>query len=399
MKKSFPVIFVEINDLNYTFVAGVYDNNQNLKIIEKKVIASEGMSKNKFTDIKIAQEVIKKNIQSIENKLDYIFKEVIVILDFFNLFCLNLSGFKKLNGSQVLEENISHILNSIKLTVTENEKENTILHIFNSKNILDGTTVENLPIGLFGNFYSHELTFFLINNNDLKNIKQIFNKIDLKIKKILLKSFVEGAYLTNRDNNKDSFFKIKVSKERSQLSIFEKSSFRYVEHFDFGTDIILKDIAKVCSIDSDFIHKILLDRFLENKDFKEDELLEKKYFTKINYRKIKKKLVMDIAKARIQEIANIILKKNINLNLYKKDIKKIYIIIKEDLIFDNFKENFKLYFSQNLDSDTQLINTFEIDSLIISASNLSNYGWKKEAIPITPTKNTLISKIFKVLFG
>ena len=399
MKKSFPVIFVEINDLNYTFVAGVYDNNQNLKIIEKKVIASEGMSKNKFTDIKIAQEVIKKNIQSIENKLDYIFKEVIVILDFFNFFCLNLSGFKKLNGSQVLEENISHILNSIKLTVTENEKENTILHIFNSKNILDGTIVENLPIGLFGNFYSHELTFFLINNNDLKNIKQIFNKIDLKIKKILLKSFVEGAYLTNRDNSKDSFFKIKVSKERSQLSIFEKSSFRYVEHFDFGTDIILKDIAKVCSIDSDFIHKILLDRFLENKDFKEDELLEKKYFTKINYRKIKKKLVMDIAKARIQEIANIILKKNINLNLYKKDIKKIYIIIEEDLIFDNFKENFKLYFSQNLDSDTQLINTFEIDSLIISASNLSNYGWKKEAIPITPTKNTLISKIFKVLFG
>ena len=399
MKKSFPVIFVEINDLNYTFVAGVYDNNQNLKIIEKKVIANVGMSKNKFTDIIIAQEVIKKNIQSIENKLDYIFKEVIVILDFFNFFCLNLSGFKKLNGSQVLEENISHILNSIKQTVTENEKENTILHIFNSKNILDETIVENLPIGLFGNFYNHELTFFLINNNDLKNIKQIFNKIDLKIKKILLKSFVEGAYLTNRDNNKDSFFKIKVSKERSQLSIFEKSSFRYVEHFDFGTDIILKDIAKVCSIDSDFIHKILLDRFLENKDFKEDELLEKKYFTKINYRKIKKKLIMDIAKARIQEIANIILKKNINLNLYKKDIKKIYIIIEEDLIFDNFKENFKLYFSQNLDSDTQLINTFEIDSLIISASNLSNYGWKKEAIPITPTKNTLISKIFKVLFG
>jgi cell division protein FtsA len=399
MQKNFPVIFVEINHLNFTFVAGVYDNNQNFKIVEKNVIANEGMGKDKFIDINIAQEVIKKNIQSIENKLDYIFKEVIVILDFFNYSCLNLSGFKKLNGSQVLEENISYVLNSLKLTVTENEKENTILHIFNSKNILDGTIVENLPIGLFGNFYSHELTFFLINNNDLKNIKQIFNKIDLKIKKILLKSFVEGAYLTNKDINKDSFFKIKVSKARSQLSIFEKSSFRYVEQFDFGTDIILKDIAKVCSIDSDFINKILLDRFLDSKDFEEDELLEKKYFIKINYRKIKKKLIADIAKARIQEIANIILKKNINLNLYKKDIKKIYIIIEEDLIFDNFKENFRQYFSQNRDSETQLINTFEIDSLIISAANLSNYGWKKEAIPITPTKNTFISKIFKALFS
>ena len=399
MKKNLPVIFVEINHLNYIFIAGVYDNNQNFKIVEKNVIANEGMGKDKFIDINIAQEVIKKNIQSIENKLDYIFKEVIVILDFFNYSCLNLSGFKKLNGSQVLEENISYILNSIKLTVTENEKENTILHIFNSKNILDGNIVENLPIGLFGNFYSHELTFFLINNNDLKNIKQMFNRIDLKIKKILLKSFVEGACLINENNSKDSFFKIKVSKERSQLSIFEKSSYRYVEHFNFGSDIILKDIAKVCSIDDDFINEILLDRFLENKDFEEDELLEKKYFTKINYRKIKKKLIIDIIKARIQEIADIILKKNINLNLYKKDIKNIYIVIEEDLIFDNFKKNFKLYFSKNLDSDTQLINTFEINSLINSAVNLSNYGWKKEAIPITQAKNTLISKIFKALFG
>ena len=399
MQKNFPVIFVEINHLNFTFVAGVYDNNQNLKIVEKNLIPNEGMGKNKFTDINIAQEIIKKNIQLIESKLDYIFKEVIVILDFFNYSCLNLSGFKKLNGSQVLEENISYVLNSLKLTVTENEKENTILHIFNSKNILDGNIVENLPIGLFGNFYSHELTFFLINNNDLKNIKQMFNRIDLKIKKILLKSFVEGACLINENNSKDSFFKIKVSKERSQLSIFEKSSYRYVEHFNFGSDIILKDIAKVCSIDDDFINEILLDRFLENKDFEEDELLEKKYFTKINYRKIKKKLIIDIIKARIQEIADIILKKNINLNLYKKDIKNIYIVIEEDLIFDNFKKNFKLYFSKNLDSDTQLINTFEINSLINSAVNLSNYGWKKEAIPITQAKNTLISKIFKALFG
>ena len=48
--------------------------------------------------------------------------------------------------------------------------QNNIVHIFNSKSILDGTNVENLPIGLFGDFYSHELTFFLINNNDLNNI-------------------------------------------------------------------------------------------------------------------------------------------------------------------------------------------------------------------------------------
>ena len=58
-----------------------------------------------------------------------------------------------------------------------------MLHIFNSKFYLDKKEIENLPIGLFGDFYSHELSFALINTNDQKNLKNIFNKCNLKLKK------------------------------------------------------------------------------------------------------------------------------------------------------------------------------------------------------------------------
>ena len=184
MQTDIPNLFVEINESNYIFVAGVYDDNQNLKIVEKIITSSKGIDKNKFIDIDEAQETIKKNIQTIEDKLNCVFKEATIIVDNFDYSCINISGFKKLNGSQVLKENISYILNSLKLAITENENEKTILHIFNSKSILDGTRIENLPIGLFGDFYIHELTFFMIGNNDLKNIQQIFNKNNLKVKKV-----------------------------------------------------------------------------------------------------------------------------------------------------------------------------------------------------------------------
>ena len=89
----------------------------------------------------------------IEKKLDHVFKDLTLIIDSFDYSCINITGFKKLNGSQVLKDNISYILNSLRLSVSDNEKNNTILHIFNSKYILDGTNIENLPIGLFGDFY------------------------------------------------------------------------------------------------------------------------------------------------------------------------------------------------------------------------------------------------------
>ena len=398
MQTDIPNLFVEINESNYIFVAGVYDDNQNLKIVEKIITPSKGIDKNKFTNIDEAQETIKKNIQAIEDKLNCVFKEATVIVDNFHYSCINISGFKKLNGSQVLKENISYILNSLKLAITENEKEKTILHIFNSKSILDGTRIENLPIGLFGDFYSHELTFFMIRNNDLKNIQQIFNKNNLKVKKVLVKNFIEGAQLIDQNNDTETFLKIKINKDSSNISFFDKASFRYVEYFNFGTNIILTDVIKVCSINHEIIKQILSDKSFENKSFEDSELLEEKYFLQGNYRKIRKKLIVDIVSARIEEIIDIVLNKNINMQSFKEHNCKIYIAIEDELIFDNFKGNFKSYCSQDYNFDPYLVNDLETDSLIMSAANLSIYGWKKEAIPVAQTKNSLITRIFKFLF-
>ena len=400
MQTNTPTLFVEINDLNYIFVVGKYDENQNFKIIEKIITPNEGVEKNKFINIDLAQKSIKKNIQVIEDKINYVFNEVIIIIDAFENSCINISGFKKLNGSQVLKENISYILNSLKSVISENEKKKNILHIFNSKSILDGICIENLPIGLFGDFYSHELTFFLIDKNDMKNIKQVFNKNNLNIKKIFIKNFIEGTQIINHNNNKsETFFKIKIDKDKSHISFFDKASFRYEEYFKFGTNIIFKDIAKVCSIKNETIVKILLDKSFRNKKLEDDnEFLEKKYFDKGSYRKIRKKLIIDIVNARIEEIINIILNKNINIETLKQNNVAIFIIIEDLLIFDNFQENFKFYISQKYNFDSYLINNFQIDALVINAAYLSAYGWKKEAIPVTQTKNSLITRIFKSIF-
>ena len=311
MKENPFVLFAEINRSSFIFIAGKYNNNQNFEISEKIIAPVEGIHENKLTNIDLAIKIIEKNVVTIERKLNHVFKEVHVIIDLFEYTCVNISGFKKLNQTQILKDNISYILNSIKLIVSDNEKDKSILHIFNSKNILDGTVIENLPIGLFGDFYSHELTFFLIGNNDYKNISQIFKKNNLNIKKIILKDFVEGVELIEQNHNSETFFKVKLGKNNSKISFFDRSSFLYSESFNFGSNIIIKDIEKVCNINFQTIKEILIDRSLKDERKEKEQYLEKKYFTNNNFRKIRKKLIYDIAKARIEETIDIIISKNI----------------------------------------------------------------------------------------
>lgn len=398
MQTHYPTLFVEITESNYIFVAGIYDENNNLTVLEKVFTQIEGIDKNKFTNIENAIGTIKKNVELIEKKLDCIFKDLTIIIDNFNYSCINISGSKRLNGSQVLKENIFYILNSLKSEISENEKNKTILHIFNSKSVLDGVSVGNLPIGLFGNFYNHELTFFLIGNNDLKNIKQVFNKSNLEVKKIILKSFSEGTQLINQ-NNTETFFKININKKTSNISFFEKSSFRYSEQFSFGTDVIFKDIEKICSINYEIIENFLLNNLNDIKKFDDKEFLEEKLFTNGVFRKIRKKLIIDIVNARIDEISNIIFNKNINIKLFKQNNTKTYITIKDKLVFEKFKKNFESFLLKDNNIELNFIEDFEIDSSIINTAKLSVFGWKKEAIPITQKKNSIVTRVFKTIFG
>ena len=171
-------------------------------------VAVQGINDKRISDLESVFNTIKENIYLIEQKFDYTFKEVILILDNFNPSFINLTGFKKLNGSQVLKENITYIINTLKSCLDKNESNKTILHIFNSKFILDKKNIENLPISLFGDFYSHELSFTLMNTNDYKNLNIIFDKCSLKIKKILIKSFILGANISDNFKNFDTFLKL-----------------------------------------------------------------------------------------------------------------------------------------------------------------------------------------------
>ena len=392
-----PKLFICIGNLEISIIIGFIDEKNNFEILEKLFLPIEGITENKISDLDKFTNLIKKNILLIEQKINYIFKDVILILDNFEISFLNLCGFKKLNGTQISKENITYILNSLKSCVDEFEKNKKILHIFNSEYCLDKKKLDNLPIGLFGNFYSQELSFNMINKNDFNNLKNIFDKCNLKIKKVLKKSFVEGVNINTRYNNIETFFLIKINNHNSKISFFENASLKFEQVFKFGTDIILSDISKITSLNKENV-KLILNKINLAESLNNDEIIEKEFFTD-NYRKIKKKLIYEIALARIQEISELIIFKNINLKYHNKVSKNIFLVIDRQLEFKGLNKIFESAFSLNNKLDLNIIADSSEDDLIKTTNNLVQYGWKKEAIPITLSKKSILRRFFEAIFG
>ena len=398
MKKNIPELIVKIDNTNIFITAGKYDEQDNFEILEKLILPIIGFNDNKITDLEKITDLIKKNILVLEQKIGFTFKNLIIILNNFDISFLNLSGFKKLNGTQISKENITYILNSLKSCVEELENNKKIIHIFNSEYKLDQLKIDNLPIGLFGDFYSHELSMCLIKKNDLKNLENIFEACNLNIKKIFLNSFVEGSLISENNPNVENFFQIQINDNKSKIFYFENGSLKFEQEFSFGTKIILKDIIKITSLKLENINLILDDLNVKN-NIEEKKLLDKKYFfNNQNYTKIKEKLIHEIIEARIQELSNLILLENINLENLIKKTNSIFLGISNELHQKAFRNFFEHYLSKK-DQAIKPICNLDQENLARSAVKISKFGWKKEAIPVPAHQKSIISRFFDAIFG
>ena len=158
------------------------------------------------------------------------------------------------------------------------------------------------------------------------------------------------------------------------------------------------DISKITFLNKKIIKNFLLTSKLNNKTSNQD-LLEKEFFIGENYRKIKKSLINEIASARIQELAEVILTKNINLFNYNKKNKTVFLKINDSSNLENFKDSYKFFFSKKNFFNHKFIEKIDTENIVSKASKLIQYGWKKEAVPVISTKKSLIVRLFEAIFG
>tara|TARA_B100000963_G_scaffold111424_1_gene96996 strand:- start:6868 stop:8064 length:1197 start_codon:yes stop_codon:yes gene_type:complete len=397
MRNETPKLFIKIDIKEILIVSGYIDEYDNFKILKNLAIPIEGIIDKKIVNLEKVTHLIKSNILLIEKENNFTFKDFILVLNNFDISFLNLTGYQKLNGTQISRENITYILNSLKSYIDEFEFKKKIIHIFNTKFFLDKKKIDNLPVGLFGDFYSHELSFNLISKNDFKNLNNIFSNCNLQIKKILLEGFVKTSLICNMFPEIDIFYYIQFKKNNCKISFIENGSLKYEQTFEFGTDIIFQDISKITSLNKDFIKEIIK----ENPDIEnlpEDELVENKYFDNQVYRKIKKKLFFDIAESRIQELSDILCHKNINFEKSKTNLNSIFLEINNNERFQGLDKIIKKCFTRGQNINVKIIEDFNIEKTLDNAFKITQFGWQKEVIPVTEKSKSLISRLFHRIF-
>ena len=390
-------LIAEIADDNIRYIVVKFDDNSDHKILSKKIFKNNGIKKGKILDFELTAKKINEDINDLEKESDNIFKNISLVINESEISCTNISGFKILNGSKVEKRDLEYILNEAQISISQNQENNSVLHIINSNFILDKIKKNKIPLNLHGDHLSLNMTFISLPKNNLKNTKALFDNSDLKIDRIIIKPLACGINLLNKNKKNKDFLLINFDKELSSVSFFEDSTLVFTKIFPFGTNSIIHDISKLCSINENEI-RLLIKKIDFTSTINEKRYIDKSFFTESKFKKLTIQHVKEIINARIIEMLDFLLNKNINLKHVRKKILNIDIFFEDKEVLKYlgklFHENLRL---DKMKTQIELMHLDDFFALS-GAAELIDKGWDKEAIPLIKVKKSIISRFFERFF-
>ena len=402
-----PIGIIELGNVNLKCLIFQINKNNSSEVLSTAITPSEGIHNDVVVNLTKASNAIRLSIGTAEKKAKISLKKINVVFEQPDFLCTKFSKHKKIDGSKIHRHDIEFLLKEAKKQLILNDKNQSIIHIFNHNYIVDGKIFMEEPIDVFADSLSHEMTFITVPKNNLKNINQVFIDCDIEIERLISHTFTLGVKFLNVRELQLGSALINLGYKKISLGLFKNLALVHSVTLPIGTDHITNDISKVCSLNLDetkIIRNNIDFSFKNNQNlFDQDDFLKNTYFIDSNFRKISKNLILNVIKARLDEILEI-LKKQLIVPGFNLNSGINFLLTGEGsnlLNLEKYCENFfrlstKKISQNNIENDNDFEKNFASS---LGALKIIKDGWETEAIPEIREKNIEKIGFFAKIFG
>ena len=402
-----PIGIIELGNVNLKCLIFQINKNNSSEVLSTAITPSEGIHNDVVVNLTKASNAIRLSIGTAEKKAKISLKKINVVFEQPGFLCTKFSKHKKIDGSKIHRHDIEFLLKEAKKQLILNDKNQSIIHIFNHNYIVDGKIFMEEPIDVFADSLSHEMTFITVPKNNLKNINQVFIDCDIEIERLISHTFTLGVKLLNVRELQLGSALINLGYKKISLGLFKNLALVHSVTLPIGTDHITNDISKVCSLNLDetkIIRNNIDFSFKNNQNlFDQDDFLKNTYFIDSNFRKISKNLILNVTKARLDEILEI-LKKQLIVPGFNLNSGINFLLTGEGsnlLNLEKYCENFfrlstKKISQNNIENDNDFEKNFASS---LGALKIIKDGWETEALPEIREKNIEKIGFFAKIFG
>jgi cell division protein FtsA len=273
---------------------------------EKKCLSNFNLN---YFDLNDSKKVIEKLIQYSEKEVGCHLKNINLMIDTPDLFSIDLSIKKNLEGKRVSIDDIKYLLQDARQLIQKNNFDKKIIHIIIEKFIFDKKIFYSIPTeNIQCNYLILEIKFFCFSNLIIEQLNNNFKENHIAINNILCSSYAKSSNYHQLFDKYDKKVFLDIGYKKSCLTIFDKNRMIFFNTIPLGGNHITKDISQVLKIsedDSEDIKRSLNQSESIFSNESNDEFISNLETKKKLQEKIPLDLLKKVIHARIDEILNL----------------------------------------------------------------------------------------------
>ena len=333
---------------------------------------------NQSNNLSREEDLVEDLIFNLEKKNGEYLDEISLMIDNPNILLISLSIFKK-SDEKILNDNfLKYIIDDAKFEINKNYPNYEIVHSISKNFFLDEKKFSEIPKNLHHNKFAIEFNFFMYPKFFLENLRKIFAKQNVTIKKFIFSSYSKSIFYLNKISDQKKVILVDIGFEKTCAFLFENKKMQQFKILPIGGNHITKDISKILKIEISKANEIKLNfnNINDDKDLNQDQI------------ELIKKIIISRTE-ELLEISTLFLKVNDDL----KNVKLVFFGNGSKILDSKFKSNIIF------DYDIDLLEENYID-ICLSGLNLNddenNVSFNK--VYLKKKKEGLFEKFFN-LFG
>ena len=350
--------------------------NKETKKVENKLELT--IKNNQSNNIFNEEELIEDLIFNLEKKNGEYLDEIYLMVDNSNFLLISLLIFKK-SDEKILDENfLKYIIDEAKFEINKNYQNHEIIHSIIKNFYLDEKKFSEIPKNLSNNKFAVEFYFFVYPKLFLENLRNIFAKQNVIIKKFIFSSYAKTIFYLDKIPNHRKVILVDIGFEKTSAFLFEGKQMQQFKILPIGGNHISKDISKILKMEISKANEIKLNfnDINDNENLRKDEI------------ELVKKIIFSRTE-ELLEISTLFLKDNND----PRNIKLVFFGNGSKILDSKFKSN--IIFNYNID----LLDENYVD-ICLSGLNLDNSEreFLTDKVDLKNTKKGFFEKFFN-LFG
>ncbi len=272
---------------------------------------AQGVKAGRITDIRAAEISIAQAAEAAEKMAGESIKTLYIGISSNNLLSQCISSELLVTGHEISDKDINRLV--FQVLDKFNEQELDVIHSLAYDYMLDGNRGIDNPLGMYGNSLAADFHILSSPTNYLLNVSNCIARCQLEVENFISTSYATGLACLTQDEMDLGVTVIEFGGGCTSISIFNKGHILYSDALPIGGMHVTNDIARGFGTDfvsAERIKNLYGTVIMTSADFDENievPISSNKHDTEMNV--VKRSELVEVIRARIEEILDITLKK------------------------------------------------------------------------------------------